>query len=196
MKKIVKNILSILIAISVFVCTIPVNALSSGDFDYEIINGEAVITKYNGTATEKVTLTENEAEFDFGSIEFTKPGVYRYTIVEKEPENDEYLAGMSYSRALYRVVITVTDNGNGTLSASADIQQLYTDDATQLFEYDADNNIVMLEGYEGQDAIVFTNTYEAGSVTRVPVAEKIYKDYSGAKPLVSGECKRGFLLPN
>lgn len=52
MKKIVKNILSILIAISVFVCTIPVNALSSGDFDYEIINGEAVITKYNGTATQ------------------------------------------------------------------------------------------------------------------------------------------------
>ena len=52
MKKIVKNILSILIATSVFVCTIPVNALSSGDFDYEIINGEAVITKYNGTATQ------------------------------------------------------------------------------------------------------------------------------------------------
>lgn len=52
MKKIVKNILSILIAISVFVCTIPVNALTSGDFDYEIINDEAVITKYNGTATE------------------------------------------------------------------------------------------------------------------------------------------------
>ncbi len=29
-----------------------VEILSSGDFDYEIINGEAVITKYNGTATE------------------------------------------------------------------------------------------------------------------------------------------------
>ncbi len=52
MKKIVKNILSILIAISVFVCTIPVSALTSGDFTYEIINGEAVITKYNGIATE------------------------------------------------------------------------------------------------------------------------------------------------
>ena len=52
MKKIVKNIISILIAISVFVCTIPVNALTNGAFDYEIINGEAVITKYNGTATE------------------------------------------------------------------------------------------------------------------------------------------------
>lgn len=52
MKKIVKNILSILIAISVFVCTIPVSALTSGFFDYEIVNGEAVITKYNGTLTE------------------------------------------------------------------------------------------------------------------------------------------------
>lgn len=52
MKRIARNILSVLIAISVFVCTIPVSALSSGDFTYEIINGEAVITKYNGSATE------------------------------------------------------------------------------------------------------------------------------------------------
>ncbi len=52
MKKIIKNVLSILIAVSVFVCTMPVSALTNGDFTYEIINGEAVITKYNGTATE------------------------------------------------------------------------------------------------------------------------------------------------
>lgn len=52
MKKIIRTIISILIAVSVFVCTIPVSALTSGDFDYEIIKGEAVITKYNGTATE------------------------------------------------------------------------------------------------------------------------------------------------
>lgn len=52
MKKIIRTIISILIAVSVFVCTIPVSALTSGEFDYEIIKGEAVITKYNGTATE------------------------------------------------------------------------------------------------------------------------------------------------
>ncbi len=141
---------------------------------------------YDSTNGVEVTLTSSEATFDFGSIQFTKPGVYRYTIVEKEPENTEYLPGMTYSRALYRVVVTVTDNGDGTLSTSADIQQLYTDDATQLFEYDESNNIQMLPGYEGQDPVVFTNTYKAGSVTRTPLAIKNYTDHSGVNPLVSG----------
>ncbi len=52
MKKILKSILSFIIAISVFVCTIPVTALTNGNFTYELVNGEAVITKYNGTATD------------------------------------------------------------------------------------------------------------------------------------------------
>ena len=129
------------------------------------------------------------ATFDFGSITYTKPGVYRYTIVEAEPENDAYLPGMTYSRALYRVVVTVTDNGDGTLSAVSDIQKLYTDNAETLFHYNDNNEIVMNEGQEAQDDIVFTNTYSAKSVTRVPVATKTYTDYSGENPLVSGMFK-------
>jgi len=135
------------------------------------------------------TAVDNRAEFNFGSIEFTKPGVYRYTIVEKEPANDAYLPGMTYSRALYRLVVTVVDDGDGTLSATSDLQRLYTDDAAPLFTYDASNNIVMNSGEEGQDQIVFTNTYSAASVVRVPVALKDYTDLSGGKPLVSGMFK-------
>lgn len=135
------------------------------------------------------TATDNRAEFNFGSIEFTKPGVYRYTIVENEPADHEYLPGMSYSKALYRLVVVVVDNGDGTLSATSDLQRLYTDDATPLFTYDTDNNIVMNSGEEGQDQIVFTNTYSAASVVRVPVALKDYTDLSGGKPLVSGMFK-------
>lgn len=129
----------------------------------------------------------NTATFDFGSIKFTAPGTYRYTIVEKEPENNEYLPGMTYSGALYRVVITVVDNGNGTLSiTNSDIQKLYSDDATPLFAYNDNDQIVMNSGEEGQDAIEFVNRYNADSVTRVPVALKDYTDNSGQKPLVSG----------
>lgn len=129
----------------------------------------------------------NTATFDFGSIQFTAPGVYRYTIYEEEPENHEYLPGMTYSRALYRAVITVVDNGDGTLSiANADVQKLYTDDAEALFTYNANNQIVMNSGEEAQDDVVFVNTYNADSVTRVPVALKEYTDNSGQKPLVSG----------
>ncbi len=57
MKKVVKNILSIIIAVSIFVCTMPVSALTSGNFTYEVVNDEAVITSYNGSAT-NVTVPE------------------------------------------------------------------------------------------------------------------------------------------
>ena len=129
----------------------------------------------------------NTATFDFGSIEFKAPGVYRYTVMEAEPENDGYLPGMSYSRALFRIVVTVVDNGDGTLSIkSTDIQRLYDDDANPLFTYNNAGEIVMNDGQNSQDEIKFTNTYKAGSVVRVPVAFKDYTDNSGTNPLVSG----------
>jgi len=125
--------------------------------------------------------------FAFGNIEFTSPGVYRYTIMEKEPENENYLPGMSYSRALYRLVVTVEDNGNGALViASSDIQKLYDDDANQLFTYNNDGEIVMNDGEAAQDEIKFINSYSPKSVIRVPVALKDYTDNSGTNPLVSG----------
>lgn len=127
------------------------------------------------------------ATFNFGTITFTAPGVYLYTVFEKEPENDEYLPGISYSRALFRVVANVVDNGDGTLKIqSSDIQKLYNDDATQLFTYGSNNEIVMNNGQEAQDAIKFVNTYSPKSVVRVPVALKDYTDNSGMNPLASG----------
>lgn len=150
--------------------------------DYDTATGVTVTTSTGKTADGKWDL----AVFDLGVIEYTKPGTYRYTIVEKEPENDAYIAGISYSRALYRVVVEVVDNKNGTLTASSNIQKLYTDDATELFSYDENNNIVMNAGQEGQDAIVFTNKFSQDAIVRVPVATKAYTDNSGNNPLVSG----------
>ncbi len=51
MRNIFKIVLSVIIAVSVFICTIPVTALTNGDFTYEMFNGEAIITSYSGTAT-------------------------------------------------------------------------------------------------------------------------------------------------
>lgn len=147
---------------------------------YDAVNGVTVTT---GTRVDDNTY---EAGFDFGKITFTEPGVYRYTVGEVEPLAEEFLPGMTYSRALYRVVITVVDDGEGKLTATTDIQKLYTDDASPLFSYDASNQIVMNPGQEAQDAIVFINHYEAGSVTSTPVAVKHYVDLSGATKLVSG----------
>ncbi len=137
---------------------------------------------------------DNRAEFTFGEdkdkdgdrgIEFTKPGVYEYVIYEKQPDANESMPGMSYSGARYALIITVEDNGRGALKATSQIQKLYMDDATPLFTYDAEQNRVMNAGEEAQDEILFTNTYRAKEVTKVPVAQKKYEDLSGEKPLTS-----------
>lgn len=129
---------------------------------------------------------QKEVTFNFGKINFTKPGVYRYTVFESEPEISNFLPGMTYSRALYRIVINVVDNLNGTLSVdSYDIQKLNDDNANPLFTI-VNGEIVMNSGEEAQDDILFVNTYNAKSVTRVPIALKEYTDNSGANPLLSG----------
>lgn len=129
------------------------------------------------------------ATFQLGSITFAAPGTYRYIVAEQEPDHNGYLPGITYSRALYRLVYVVEDNGSGVLTINetlSGIQKLYDDNANQLFSYDSNNQIVMNPGQEAADTISFTNTYAANSVVRVPVAMKAYADPSGTKPLVSG----------
>lgn len=50
MKKFMKQVISIIITVSALVCAVPVHALTSGSFDYELVDGKAVITSYNGSA--------------------------------------------------------------------------------------------------------------------------------------------------
>lgn len=78
-----------------------------------------------------VKTVENGGKFDFGKIEYAKPGTYTYLIAEATPsQNDaDWLPGFGYSSASYRVTVTVRDNGDGTLSQPAvKMEQTYTDD--------------------------------------------------------------------
>ena len=78
-----------------------------------------------------VKTVKNGDKFDFGNIEYAKPGTYTYLIAEATPsQNDaDWLPGFGYSSATYRVTVTVRDNGDGTLSQPAvKMEQTYTDD--------------------------------------------------------------------
>lgn len=78
-----------------------------------------------------VKTVENGDKFDFGEIEYTKPGTYTYLIAEAMPSQNDasWLPGFGYSSASYRVTVTVSDNGDGTLSQPAvKMEQTYTDD--------------------------------------------------------------------
>lgn len=81
--------------------------------------------------TQVVKTVKNGDKFDFGNIEYAKPGTYTYLIAEATPsQNDaDWLPGFGYSSASYRVTVTVRDNGDGTLSQPAvKMEQTYTDD--------------------------------------------------------------------
>lgn len=125
-----------------------------------------------------VKTVKNGDKFDFGNIEYAKPGTYTYLIAEATPsQNDaDWLPGFGYSSASYRVTVTVRDNGDGTLSQPAvKMEQTYTDDGMS----QKDNPI------EVADKIAkITNTYNTDEKTISFNVQKTYADQSGANPLV------------
>ena len=125
-----------------------------------------------------VKTVKNGDTFDFGNIEYAKPGTYTYLIAEATPsQNDaDWLPGFGYSSATYRVTVTVKDSGDGTLSQPAvKMEQTYTDDGVS----HEDSPI------EVADKIAkITNAYNTDEETISFNVQKTYADQSGANPLV------------
>ena len=125
-----------------------------------------------------VKTVKNGDKFDFGNIEYAKPGTYTYLIAEATPSQNDagWLPGFGYSSASYRVTVTVRDNGDGTLSQPAvKMEQTCTDDGMSHEE----NPI------EVADKIAkITNTYNTDKKTISFNVKKTYADQSGANPLV------------
>lgn len=125
-----------------------------------------------------VKTVENGDKFDFGEIEYTKPGTYTYLIAEATPSQNDasWLPGFGYSSASYRVTVTVKDSGDGTLSQPAvKMEQTYTDDGVS----HEDSPI------EVADKIAkITNAYNTDEETIPFNVQKTYADQSGANPLV------------
>lgn len=121
---------------------------------------------------------KNGDKFDFGNIEYAKPGTYTYLIAEATPSQNDasWLPGFGYSSASYRVTVTVKDSGDGTLSQPAvKMEQTYTDDGVS----HEDSPI------EVADKIAkITNAYNTDEETISFNVQKTYADQSGANPLV------------
>lgn len=109
--------------------------------------GEAPMPKGAKDGVSTIELHKDAQVGNFGTIEYARPGTYTYVITEQP--GDE--AALTFSKATYRVTVTVTDDDAGKLSAKTKIAQL-TDDAG-----DAAERTV--------EAAVFTNTAKTGSLT-------------------------------
>ena len=132
-----------------------------------------------GRATVEVTQpdgapADTPVSFNFGDITYTKPGAYTYEIRESK-ELSVFNPGVSASKALYEVVVTVTDEGhNGTLTVTPKLTKKYDDDGAKL-----DNP---------EDATVakFVNEYDTQVVKWSPSGGKLYTDATGSRPLEAG----------
>ena len=133
----------------------------------------------DGKATVEVTQPEGTpadtpVSFSFGDITYTKPGVYTYEI--RESKSLSVLnPGVSASRALYEVVVTVTDEDHtGKLTVTSQLTKKLADDGVQL------NNP------EVTDVAKFVNEYNTQEVKWTPFGEKLYTDTAGSRPLEAG----------
>lgn len=132
----------------------------------------------NGKATVEVTQDGASADtpvsFNFGDITYTKPGVYTYEIRESK-ELSVFNPGVSASKALYEVVVTVTDEGHdGTLTVKSELTKKYDDDG------------VKLDNPEGATVAKFVNEYNTKEVKWSPSGVKLYTDATGSRPLEAG----------
>ena len=102
------------------------------------IYGEAAtLPKQCATATAKnpctVTLSKpsngNRADSDFGTIDFSKPGTYRYMVTEQQPKStDRAVTTYHYSQAKYLAVVTVTSPADSNdLQASTKVTRIMDD---------------------------------------------------------------------
>lgn len=133
----------------------------------------------NGKATVEVTQpdgapADTPVSFNFGDITYTKPGVYTYEIRESK-ELSVFNPGVSASKALYEVVVTVTDEGhNGTLTVTPKLTKKYDDDG------------VKLDNPEDATVAKFVNEYDTQVVKWSPSGGKLYTDATGSRPLEAG----------
>ena len=99
-------------------------------------------------------------DFDFGKAEFTEAGTYTYEVRESKGS----IAGVTYAKDPRRLVVKVTDPGDGKLVATV--------------EADGDDN-------------TFTNTYKAGGTDQVDISKATEGDARLVKVLKGRDWKAG-----
>lgn len=132
----------------------------------------------NTFMTKSVTRTSDAggASGNFGSITFDRPGTYTYLITEDL--SGTLVDGITYSRASYRVIVTVTDNEKGELEASIVKKQTFGEAGVEL-----DTPLPL----DAAKPVTFNNSAAYDSITLGPNAYKQLLDTAGDRALAAGE---------
>lgn len=143
--------------------------LKEGEFSFELVEGEGededakVVAKGTNAADGKITMNP---------IEYTKPGKHTYTL--REVKGGTISKGITYSDAKYTIETTITDNGDGTLSAKHELKDAKTAEFTNTYSVtptDADLDFGLskaIDGREWTDGDEFSFTITAPDGTPLP----------------------------
>lgn len=85
--------------------------LKEGEFSFELVEGNKVVATGTNAADGKITMSE---------ITYNEPGKHPYTL--REVNGGTTSKGITYSDAKYTIETTITDNGDGTLSATHELK--------------------------------------------------------------------------
>lgn len=83
--------------------------LAAGEFTFELLEDDVVVANGTNDANGTVTLSP---------IRYEAPGTHAYTLREACPNALGLYKGVTYDGTTYTVVTTVSDNGDGTLTAA------------------------------------------------------------------------------
>lgn len=85
--------------------------LKEGEFSFELVEGDKVVATGTNDAEGNITMS---------AVKYDKPGTHTYTL--REVNGGTTSKGITYSDAKYTIETTITDNGDGTLSATHELK--------------------------------------------------------------------------
>ena len=85
--------------------------LKEGEFSFELVEGDKVVATGTNDASGNITM---------GAVKYTEAGEHTYTL--REVNGGTTSKGITYSDTKYTIETTITDNGDGTLSATHELK--------------------------------------------------------------------------
>ena len=85
--------------------------LAAGEFSFELVEGDKVVATGTNDASGNITM---------GAVKYTEAGKHTYTL--REVNGGTISKGITYSNAKHTIETTITDNGDGTLSATHELK--------------------------------------------------------------------------
>ena len=119
--------------------------MAEGEFSFELVEGEGkdakVVATGKNAADGKITMS---------TIEYTKAGTHAYTLREVK----DNAGGITYSDAKFNIETTITDNGDGTLSAThvlKDVKEATFENTYSVTPLDTELDFGLSKAIDGRD---------------------------------------------